>query len=46
MESNRVDLDPTVKDRFGLPVPRVTHRQHPNDLAMKKKKKKKIYSMV
>jgi len=34
MESNRVDLDPTVKDRFGLPVPRITHRQHPNDLAM------------
>jgi choline dehydrogenase-like flavoprotein len=34
MESNRVDLDPTVKDRFGLPVPRITHGQHPNDLAM------------
>ncbi|HEY2385938.1 MAG TPA: GMC family oxidoreductase [Candidatus Binatia bacterium] len=34
MESNRVDLDPTVKDRFGLPVPRITHRQHANDLAM------------
>jgi choline dehydrogenase-like flavoprotein len=34
MESNRVDLDPTVKDRWGLPVPRITHGQHPNDLAM------------
>jgi choline dehydrogenase-like flavoprotein len=34
MESNRIDLDPTVKDRFGLPVPRITHAQHPNDLAM------------
>ena len=34
MESNRVDLDPDVKDEYGLPVPRMTHRQHPNDLAM------------
>ena len=34
METNRVDLDPTVKDRWGLPVPRITHGQHPNDLAM------------
>ena len=24
----RVDLDPAVKDRFGLPVPRITHGQH------------------
>ncbi len=34
MEANRVDLDPTVKDRYGLPAPRITHRQHPNDFAM------------
>ncbi len=34
MKSNRVDPDPEVKDDFGLPVPRITHRQHPNDLAM------------
>ncbi len=34
MESNRVDLDPDVKDSHGLPVLRITHRQHPNDLAM------------
>jgi len=34
VEENAVDLDPEVKDRFGLAVPRVTHRQHPNDLAM------------
>jgi choline dehydrogenase-like flavoprotein len=25
---NRVDLDPTVRDVFGLPVPRVTYRPH------------------
>jgi choline dehydrogenase-like flavoprotein len=27
--SNRVDLDPQVRDVFGLPVPRVTHAMHP-----------------
>jgi choline dehydrogenase-like flavoprotein len=26
---NRVDLDPAVRDVFGLPVPRVTYRSHP-----------------
>lgn len=34
METNRVDLDPEVRDRFGLPAPRITHAQHPNDVAM------------
>ena len=34
MESNRVDLDPEVTDRHGFPVPRITHRQHSNDIAM------------
>lgn len=34
METNRIDLDPDVKDELGLPVPRITHRQHPNDVAM------------
>jgi len=34
MESNRIDLDPDVVDRHGLPVARITHRQHPNDIAM------------
>jgi len=34
MESNRIDLDVYVKDRYGLPAPRITHRQHPNDFAM------------
>jgi choline dehydrogenase-like flavoprotein len=34
MEDNRIDLDPEVKDRFGLPVPRITKRQHANDVAM------------
>jgi choline dehydrogenase-like flavoprotein len=34
MLDNRIDLDPEVKDNYGLPVPRITHRQHPNDLTM------------
>ncbi|MCZ6659477.1 MAG: GMC family oxidoreductase [Gammaproteobacteria bacterium] len=34
VETNRVDLDPDVKDGHGLPVPRITHKQHANDLAM------------
>jgi choline dehydrogenase-like flavoprotein len=35
-ETNRVDLDPTVKDAWGLPVARITNRPHPNDSAMSK----------
>jgi choline dehydrogenase-like flavoprotein len=31
-QSNRVDLDPTVRDVFGLPVPRVTYAQHQYEL--------------
>jgi choline dehydrogenase-like flavoprotein len=31
---NRVDLDPHVTDGWGLPVARITHRVHPNDLAL------------
>jgi choline dehydrogenase-like flavoprotein len=33
-ESNRVDLDPDLKDAWGLPAMRVTYRDHPDDLAM------------
>jgi choline dehydrogenase-like flavoprotein len=34
MHQNTVDLDPDVVDRWGLPVVRMTHTQHPNDIAM------------
>jgi len=34
LESNRVDLDPDLKDAWGLPAMRVTYRDHPDDLAM------------
>jgi choline dehydrogenase-like flavoprotein len=32
-EDNRVDLDPTVRDAWGLPVARITAKPHENDLA-------------
>jgi choline dehydrogenase-like flavoprotein len=32
MESNRVDLDPDVKDAWGLPAMRITYTTHPNDM--------------
>ncbi len=30
--ANRVDLDPKVRDRFGLPVPRITYLPHRHEL--------------
>ncbi len=36
VETNRVDLDPTVKDAWGMPVARITHTPHPNDFALDK----------
>jgi choline dehydrogenase-like flavoprotein len=32
-EANRVDLDPTLRDVFGFPVPRITHSSHAFELA-------------
>jgi choline dehydrogenase-like flavoprotein len=31
--TNRVEIDPTVTDAWGMPVARITHRPHANDLA-------------
>ncbi len=33
VESNNITLDPEVKDAWGLPAMRVTHMDHPDDLA-------------
>lgn len=33
-ETNRVDLDPNVRDAWGFPVARITNRPHANDVAM------------
>jgi choline dehydrogenase-like flavoprotein len=35
-ETNRVDLDPNVKDAWGMPVARITNKPHANDIAMSK----------
>ena len=32
VETNMVDLDPAVKDAWGLPVPRLTFQLHPDDM--------------
>ena len=32
LESNRIDLDPELKDAWGLPAMRVTYKDHPDDL--------------
>ena len=34
-ETNRVTLNPTCTDQFGLPVPNVHFDDHPNDVAMR-----------
>ena len=34
-ETNRVTLNPEVKDAFGLPAPNVNFDDHPNDVAMR-----------
>jgi hypothetical protein len=31
LETNRVDLDPDVKDEWGLPAMRITSTSHPDD---------------
>ncbi|MEW6169395.1 MAG: GMC family oxidoreductase [Pseudomonadota bacterium] len=33
LETNRVDLDPELKDAWGIPAIRVTYKDHPDDLA-------------
>jgi len=32
LETNRVDLDPDVKDEWGLPAMRITSKAHPDDI--------------
>ena len=46
VESNRVDLDPDVRDERGTPVPRITRRQHANDLAMHAWFRKKLLQIA
>ena len=46
MADNRIDLDPSHADRFGLPLARITKRQHPNDVAMYRWYEKKIVEIA
>lgn len=46
MADSRVDLDPTVTDRFGLAVPRITKHQHPNDIAMYRWYERKLVELA
>ncbi len=32
LETNRVDIDPELKDAWGIPAIRVTYKDHPDDL--------------
>lgn len=48
-ETNRVTLNDSVKDKYGLPVPNVHYDDHPNDLAMREhafKQGEALYSSV
>ena len=45
-ESNRIELDPMVKDSWGLPVPRIVYDDHPNTIAMQKFHKEKIKGLL
>ena len=36
VESNSIDLDPTLKDAWGLPAMRVTYKEHENDIRLMK----------
>ena len=48
-ESNAVSLDPEMKDAHGLPVPKVTFTDHPNDIAMREhayKQGSAVYEVV
>jgi len=43
---SRVDLDPNVKDQWGVAVPRLTKRQHENDIAMHRYFKNKLAELA
>lgn len=36
VESNSIDLDPTLKDTWGIPAMRITYREHENDIRLMK----------
>ena len=46
VESNRIELDATVKDDRGLPVVRVIYSDHPNTIAMQRFMKTRIEELL
>jgi choline dehydrogenase-like flavoprotein len=44
--ANRVDLDPQVKDVYGLPVPRVTYKNHAFELSAREFYTPKLIELV
>ena len=49
LESNRITLHPTMKDKLGLPVPVVHYDNHPNNVAMirySQQQAKKLYEAL
>jgi choline dehydrogenase-like flavoprotein len=44
--TNHIDLDPTVRDAFGLPVPRVTYSNHPFELGAAEFYKPKMLEVI
>src|SRR5699024_8721833 len=36
VDANRIDLDPNVKDAWGMPAARITHTPHSNDYAQER----------
>ncbi len=46
VESNRIELDPVVHDRWGLPVPKIIYNDHPNTLAMQEFMRRQIERLL
>jgi choline dehydrogenase-like flavoprotein len=46
VESNRVELDPELKDSLGLPLLRIIYRDHPNTLAMQRFMRSRIEELL
>lgn len=46
VESNRIELDPVVKDRWRLPVPRIIYSDHSNTVAMQKFMRARIEALL
>lgn len=43
---NRVEVSPTIKDKWGIPVARITHSFHPNDFRVWKFMRSKMIEML